>query len=426
MHYGRNKNKIAFLIIVVLALTIAPFSAYSATVSEIEQQKKAKQALLDQLNAQIKQYEQQIAEQRKKGASLSNEITLYNSEIRSTEIRLQATGTSIENTALQIEATKIQIAEKTLKIEQQKAILTELIIQLNQYDQMSTLQLGLGSANFSTFMDQIQYTSSIQDRVYSLIQQIKELREKLKKDQAELEKNLDELKKLEEQLEETKTALNDQRSAKTQLLQQTRGQESRYRQLAAATEAQESAIRREIYDLDQQLKGNKNFKKLAPIKGILAWPMDGVVTQRYGNTGFTKLGYNFHNGIDVAAPAGTSIYAAADGVVNGTGTGQAAYGNWVTVEHSITKNGRKIVTIYAHMISFVVKRGQSVKRGDLIGYEGNSGNTSRLLYGPARGYHIHFGVFDSEGFGISQGKFPEVYGPYQVPYGYTYDPYDFL
>ena len=106
----------------------------------------------------------------------------------------------------------------------------------------------------------------------------------------------------------------------------------------------------------------------------------------------------------------------------------ASYGNWVALKHNLSTNGSKagVITLYAHMRSFKVKPGQKLSQGDLIGYEGNTGNTTKKLYGPERGYHIHFGVYDAEGFGVSEGKYENIYGPYKVPFGYTYNPLDFL
>jgi murein DD-endopeptidase MepM/ murein hydrolase activator NlpD len=274
-------------------------------------------------------------------------------------------------------------------------------------------------------LDQVKYTESVQSQVASLLQQIKAVKAKLELDQAELEANLNRLKELESQLVETQDALANQKLAKEKFLADVKGKESNYKKLLSTAQQQEAQINKEINDLEASLRGKGSPSKLKPVRGILAWPMDGVITQNYGNTGFTKLGYNFHNGLDIAAPAGTNIYAAADGVVNATGTGQAAYGNWVTIKHTLP-SGKEIVTLYAHMISFRVKVGQRVQRGDLVGYQGNTGNTSRLLYGPERGYHLHFTVFDAEGFGISQGQHTATYGAYRVPYGYTYNPKDFL
>ncbi len=428
MSYLRNKNKITIAVLILtLGLYTVPFSAFGATISEIEVQKQSKQALLEQLNKQMQEYQNQIAQKRKQSASLSNEIALYDMEIRATQIRIQATRTNVENTQLQIQQTQIQITEKTDQIEQGKKLLAELIITLNEYDNTSNLQLGLGASNFSAFMDQVQYAQSLQSRIFGLIQQIKEIRAKLQKDEEELQINLNKLNDLNDQLSLTQKALNNQKSSRVVLLQQTKGQESKYQKLLTTTQEEQAKINKEIYDLDQQMRGKTGFNALKAVHGILAYPMDGVLTQKYGNTGFTKLGYDFHNGIDLAAPAGTSIYAAGDGVVYSTGTGKTAYGNWVTIKHTAGgKLTKDIITLYSHMTKFIVVAGQQVKQGDLIGYEGNTGNTTRLLYGPERGYHLHFGVYDAEGFGIKNGAYPNIYGPYRIPYGYTYNPMDFL
>ncbi len=204
--------------------------------------------------------------------------------------------------------------------------------------------------------------------------------------------------------------------------------ESNYQRLLAGSKNEEANLQKEVADLDAQIRAKLGNKRIPAAKGVLAWPIDGILTQGYGNTGFTALGYNFHNGIDIAAPAGAPVYAAADGVVINTDMSDASYGNWVAIKHNIsTKSGSsQIITLYCHMRSFKAVPGQQIKAGDLIGYEGNTGNTTKKLYGPERGYHVHFGVYDAEGFGVSDGKYSNIYGPYKVPYGYTYNPLDFL
>lgn len=424
----RNKNiqKISFVIVLTGLLSV-PFSIYADTSSDIAAQKQAKQAQLDQLNAQIKNYQNQIAVQQKQAASLSNEIKLYDIEIKATDLQIQATQTNIDNTNLQIEDLKAQILQKTQQIEQEKQILGQLIVSINEMDNVSTLQLSLGTNNFSDFLDQVQYTESLQQRVYDLLNQIKQIKAKLVQNESDLQTSLDKLNQLQDQLQITQQTLNDQKSSKVQLLAQTKGQQSRYLQLLTATQDAEAKVQQEMYNLDRQASGKATYSPLPVVHGILAWPIDGVITQGYGSTGFTQLGYNFHNGIDIAAPAGTPIYAAADGIVYATGTGQAAYGNWVAIKHAAGgKLDRDIITLYGHMSRFVVTPGQQMKQGDLVGYEGNTGNTTRLLYGPDHGFHVHFSVFDANGFGIAQGEYTKIYGPYQVPYGHTYDPMDFL
>ena len=347
--------------------------------------------------------------------------------MQSTGLQIQAEQTSIDNANLQIEDTQEQITTQQQEIGHEKQVLGDLIVSLDQYDNASDLQLTLGSGTFSDFLDQVQYTESIQSCVYTLLDQIKDLKSKLEANQSYLQQTLAQLTNQQQSLQLTVQSLSDEKEQRVALLSQTHGQEKKYQALLATTQDQEAQIEQEMNNLDNQVQGKQNFNKLAPVHGIIQWPLDGVITQGYGNTGFTKLGYTFHNGIDIAAPAGTPISAAADGVVVATGTGQAAYGNWVAIKHSIlVAGGHEIITLYGHMSKFIVTTGEAVQGGDLIGYEGNTGNTTRLLYGPEHGFHLHFTVFDAVGFGVANGAYPQTYGPYQVPYGYTYNPLDFL
>ena len=86
-----------------------------------------------------------------------------------------------------------------------------------------------------------------------------------------------------------------------------------------------------------------------------------------------------HSGIDFTAPIGTPIYATGDGVVIAQGS-ERGYGNRIMINH-----GYGYVTKYAHMSRFKAKKGQRVKRGDLIGYVGNTGAST--------GPHLHYEVF---------------------------------
>jgi murein DD-endopeptidase MepM/ murein hydrolase activator NlpD len=385
------------------------------------------QQKLNQIQQQINSYQQQISQTQKQSASLKNEISIYDNQIRSLELQIDANQTQQEDANLQITELQTQIDRRKTEIEENKKILAQLIVQLAQLDDNSFLQMGLGTDNFSTFLDQIQYTRSVNDQVYSLLSKIKEIKTKLEQQQADLKVELAKLEELQGGLKVSQDSLNDQRGQKESLLSKTKGIESNYQKLLSKSQSDEDKLQQEISDLDKAA-GSKVSNKIIPSKGVLSWPMDGVMTQGYGNTGFTSLGYNFHNGIDLAAPAGKPIYAAADGTVANCDTGEAAYGNWCTIRHTVsTKNGpRNIVTLYGHMRTFVAHPGQKVSQGDLIGYEGNTGNTTRLIYGPERGYHLHFTVFDAQGYTVTKGAYTSIYGSYSVPSGYTYNPIDFL
>lgn len=86
-----------------------------------------------------------------------------------------------------------------------------------------------------------------------------------------------------------------------------------------------------------------------------------------------------HTGCDFAAPRGTPIYATGDGVVSITRRNPGGYGNEVEIDH-----GFGYITKYAHMEKFAVKAGQKVKRGEVIGFVGNSGASTAP--------HVHYEV----------------------------------
>jgi murein DD-endopeptidase MepM/ murein hydrolase activator NlpD len=89
--------------------------------------------------------------------------------------------------------------------------------------------------------------------------------------------------------------------------------------------------------------------------------------------------FRFHQGLDFTAPSGTPIYATADGVVQIAGFSTDGYGNKVVINH-----GFGYQTLYGHMFRVKAKVGQSVKRGEVIGYIGNTGKST--------GPHCHYEV----------------------------------
>ena len=410
----------------LLLLNFSCVHAEDTSTTALNAQKNDLQTQLNSLNSQIKNYQTQIGQVQAKSTTLANEITIYNDEIASTQLEIEARQTQIENTNLQITVTKKLIVQKQQEIEDNKQVLGELIVQLNEYDNQYALQTTLGSDNLSGFLDQIQYASSYSDKVNQLVEKIKSLKAALQQQQTSLEAQLASLQELQNELQVTQDSLQQQRNEKQTLLNQTKGIEKNFQKLLASSQQDQADLQKEVNDLDNKIRAQLGNKTLPAAPGILAWPVDGIVTQGYGNTGFTALGYSFHNGLDIAGPAGSPVYAAADGVVYDTDQSDTEYGNWVAIKHSLVNGTVNIVTLYGHFRSFIVHPGQVVKQGDLIGYEGNTGNTTKKLYGPERGYHVHFGVYDVQGFGVQNGAYTKIYGPYKIPYGYTYNPLIYL
>lgn len=94
---------------------------------------------------------------------------------------------------------------------------------------------------------------------------------------------------------------------------------------------------------------------------------------------FTKA-RKMHNGMDFSAKIGTPIYATGDGTVIRADSRSSGFGKHIRIDH-----GYGYITVYAHLNDYNVRRGQTVKRGEIIGFVGNTGRS--------RGPHLHYEVW---------------------------------
>jgi murein DD-endopeptidase MepM/ murein hydrolase activator NlpD len=127
------------------------------------------------------------------------------------------------------------------------------------------------------------------------------------------------------------------------------------------------------------------YKFLQEQKSMLActpsiWPVKGWVSSDFGyrKSPFTNL-KEFHKGLDISSHMKTPIIAPADGVVSSVSTSHN-FGRYIHISH-----GYGLKTVYGHLAKSLVKKGQSVKRGQTIALLGNTGRTT----GPHLHYEVH-------------------------------------
>ncbi|WP_267739989.1 M23 family metallopeptidase [Myroides injenensis] len=139
---------------------------------------------------------------------------------------------------------------------------------------------------------------------------------------------------------------------------------------------------RSLDDIIELAKGKEKF--LASIPAIQ--PVKNEDLKRmasgygYRSDPFTKI-KKFHAGMDFSADIGTPVYASGDGKVIRANNELSGYGNLIEIDH-----GYGYETRYAHLSKYNVKQGQSVKRGDIIGFVGSTGRSS----GPHLHYEVHY------------------------------------
>jgi Membrane proteins related to metalloendopeptidases len=162
------------------------------------------------------------------------------------------------------------------------------------------------------------------------------------------------------------------------------------RQQQAAMDAKNAANKAYAEMIEKEEKLLAEYKKAAAelaaqstyVGGTFMWPLpaaNNVITCPYGMrkhpiTGVRKL----HTGIDLRASTGTKVYAANSGTVTTSGY-SSAWGNYIIISH-----GGGLTTLYAHLSRRSVSKGNKVKRGDIIGYTGNTGYST--------GPHLHFEI----------------------------------
>lgn len=231
--------------------------------------------------------------------------------------------------------------------------------------QASNRDLAAKTRDYNKLQQQLDYfvkkTQTLEEKMQGLEKLDKDLRDLLKNDPA-LKKNID--------------------------LKQAADSERVYILASRSGIDREKAIRdlqlieSKLPEQEQSLKELKNAmiqrnQRMASTPSI--WPVAGRITSDFGYRR-SPFGYRkeFHDGLDIAAPYGTSIRAAADGMVVFVGY-KSGYGNMVTISH-----GYGFETSYGHTSKVLVKKGQKVKKGQIIAQVGNTGRST--------GPHVHYMV----------------------------------
>jgi murein DD-endopeptidase MepM/ murein hydrolase activator NlpD len=130
-----------------------------------------------------------------------------------------------------------------------------------------------------------------------------------------------------------------------------------------------------VHNLDQHLLDKDSILKSTPT--IL--PSNGWITSYFGHRLSPYAGrIKMHEGLDIGAPYGAPIFAPADGIITFSGL-KAGFGKFVQIDH-----GYGIETLYAHSQKLIARKGDKVKRGQLIAKVGSTGYST--------GPHLHYEV----------------------------------
>jgi len=405
----------------VFSLLFFIWPAKAALTDDLQNEINQKQSQIQEMERQIAQYQAMIKDTKNQGTTLKSEISRMETQIKKLEIEVRLTQTKISEASLKIKGLASDITTQNVELEKQKNNVSQILREINEYDQNSPIELILSNVNFSDFLSQAQYAANLQEGVQQKLTSIKKIKAELEKQKTESEAQKTNLESLKKQLNGKTSVLDNQKDEKADLLTTTKNQERQYQSTLTTLQKQRDQIENEIFVAEQKLRLAINQNSITAGKGALMWPLDKVSqTQGYGCivSAFARKSYpacnegrgngGFHNGLDLDGDTGDPVRAVRDGTVAGVSNlGKYSYGRWVAITHN---NG--LTTLYGHLSAQSVSIGQKVKAGDIIGYMGSTGYST--------GSHLHFSVFATNTFTVQQ----KWYGP--VPLGGSVNPLIYL
>jgi len=348
-------------------------------------QLQASQRQQRQNEANLRQVESEQAYTEQAIVDLQNLIASLNAQIADEQAAIAQTQAAIAALNKKIAALEADIARRQAHIDEREKLLAARVRAQDMYGQVSWLQIIVTSSNFTDLIDRVVTVQEIVKGDHALIVELRVERAAVQKERDDVAAKRDQLTALLGQQQEQEDTLNAEQAQKQEALAYERAHEAELLALQAKLEAAQQAINAQVIQ-DQQ-----NYAAAAAAagggSGQFSWPERGnyYISQGFGCTDYPLEPYDpscpqkhFHAGIDIAGPFGASIYAADTGIVS-LGYDQYGYGNYIVLTH-----GNGYSSLYGHLSGYNVSDGQTVARGQVIAFEGSTGNSS--------GPHLHFGV----------------------------------
>lgn len=372
------------LLVGALVVSSIPAAAQDAEqrLSEIEQQIK-------DLNARIAAEKGERVEIQNELAATEARMAEVRAELAEAEARLFEVEGSIEqNEALlveiedQIATLKRQLAEIRLEVRDTRQLVRERAVELYMEGGAGFGSLVFTTADVTEVELGLEYAEEVIADSEALINSLEILRRQeeehqaaVETRQAETETVLAELELRRGELEQYRADVEARRQDVESALENARVLLARANSAIAEFEGELTALEKESQQIEAELAARQSTGGENP--GIIGWPVNASVSSGFGYRIHPIFGTRkLHTGIDLDAGAGTPIKASADGTVILART-YGGYGRAVVIDH-----GGGLSTLYAHQSSIVVAEGQSVARGEVIGYVGCTGYCT--------GPHLHF------------------------------------
>ena len=333
----------------------------SSKVKSLQAKKKTNKAA-------IKDIESQLRETKQQQRSASARLYAAQRKLSSAEDDLAATRAKLRAAKDRLEASREELARVEAELKKAIDLFWDRMAIFYKQGSLGYVEVALGAADFEQFVDRGILLKKIAEHDLELRAQIELERARREALVATVTANVTELR----------SVRDEHQSALDTILAQRAEQDGIYTELRETQREISRTLSRLLNPPSangvRSYGGNPNFA------GGFARPVNGRVTSTFGWRRHPILGTRrFHNGVDFAAPSGTTIRAAAAGTVVSSGW-MRAYGKTVMINH-----GNGYVSMYAHSSSLLVSNGASVSQGQAIARVGSTGLST--------GAHLHFTIY---------------------------------
>ena len=388
-------------------------------INELKEQKEEIEEQIKDVKAQYQQTEDELLDIVNRKNVIDQEIGLLHAQIMNINEQLAAFNILIADKQDELDAAEDRF--DVLSLENKERIRT-----MEEEGAVTYWEVLFKANSFSDLLDRLNMVEEIAASDQRRLQELHEAADLVALAREEVAAERAALEETKTELDDTQALLDERKAEADALLQELLARADELEEIQAELEQQESDFLDQIAQKEQEYDeaklaewlaymatyttvppattapptegntnnstgtnegngatgNNNNTGTTTPTPGSTSWirPCSYVkMTSPFGyRTAPTTGASTYHQGVDLAGPEGTPIYAARSGIVTIAGWGNAA-GYYVTINHL---DG--FSSIYMHLSSYVVSSGTSVSQGQLIGYMGNTGVST--------GSHLHFGI----------------------------------
>ncbi|MBB6732213.1 murein hydrolase activator EnvC family protein [Cohnella zeiphila] len=369
--------------LVAAAFLVHPNNGHAETqLQKIERQIKELQQQMDQAAEDKKN-----AEQNNKALSAKKEAT--KADIATLMAQIDKAGNDLDATQKKVDAAQAKLLQTTQELEDAEnqrqtrdEMLQSRIRLMYTNGAVSYLDVLLSSTSFTDFITRFDALQSITKQDKQVLKQSEEYKAIVADKKAQVESELSNVKSLYSELADRKAALELNEQSKEVMVSKLNEQIEETEDISDEAEKAITEFGKQYSKLLEQKNQIKNYYK----GGQLGMPLKAKwrLSSPFGYRTHPVTGEKnkLHTGMDMAVPKNTPVYAAESGVVIVAQT-WSGYGNCIIINH-----GGGLWTLYGHLNKILVKKGETVKRGENIGLVG--------MTGTATGYHLHFEVRKNE------------------------------